>query len=403
VPQRILIVGIHDSPHVARWLDMIDRTDATVVVFPAISGHSTLPVNMRYISLADLTPDLEAGLWVVLPYEISRPYDSVSDIFNLYRRWRHAFLRDQVIAAPERLRECISRFRPALVHSMEVQLAGYLCQETARRMGNAFPPWLVSNWGSDIALFRKLPEHSGPIRKVCERMDYYMAECARDRQVARDFGYRGPALPAIPASGGIDVAALAAYSTTKPSARRKILIKGYHNWSGRALLALSAVVLAREHLDEYEIEVPVLSSTLAHFIEQLRSDFGLNIQAAEYLPKHDDAMARLAQARAVIGLGISDGISTTLLESMAVGAFPIQSSTACADEWIEHGRGGFIISPHDTEEAARAIIAAVKNDDLVDAAAEANLETIRSRWDARTNAARVWEIYGGVSARAENC
>jgi hypothetical protein len=43
-----------------------------------------------------------------------------------------ASLAETVAAAPGRLRECIERFEPELVHSMEVQLAGYLYLETAQ-------------------------------------------------------------------------------------------------------------------------------------------------------------------------------------------------------------------------------------------------------------------------------
>jgi hypothetical protein len=283
---------------------------------------------------------------------------------------------------------------------MEVQLAGYLCLETARRMGAKFPPWVLSNWGSDIALFRKLDLHQARIRNVCRRIDYYLAECRRDQTVAKDYGYRGPILPVIPASGGADVAALAARARTPPSQRRKLLVKGYHNWSGRALLALSALALARQHLRDYRIEVSLFSGPVIGWTERLRNEFGLDIAVSAYLPDHSHAIDRLAEARAVLGVGISDGISTTLLEAMAVGTLPIQSSTACADEWLEHGRSGFVVSPYDTEEIAEAVVRAVTDDALVDQAAEINRQTVMARWNFTTNGMQVWGIYDRVSTRS---
>ena len=253
--RRILIVGMHTSVHVARWADMIDREDAAIIVFPVYTANFRLPPELRYISLSEVAKTLAPGLWVVEPSDIHRKRDALIDLFHGYRRWRHSFLAETVAAAPGRLRECIERFEPELVHSMEVQLAGYLCLETARRMGHDFPPWILSNWGSDIALFRKLDEHQARIREVCRRIDYYLAECRRDQDVAREYGYRGPILPVIPASGGTDVAALAARVRIQPSARRKLLVKGYHGWSGRGLIALSAVALTRRHLDGYRIDV----------------------------------------------------------------------------------------------------------------------------------------------------
>jgi hypothetical protein len=396
--RRILFVGMHTSVHVARWLRMVLRPDSVLLLFPVYVENAELPAGLRYIALSEVSRDLEPGIWVVRSSDIDSPGDAYVDRVNGYRRWPHSFLGDATMAAPGRLRQCIKRFEPSLVHSMEVQLAGYLCLETARRMRRRFPPWILSNWGSDIVLFQKLGDHQERIRSVCERIDYYMAECARDQRIARDNGYRGPTLPVIPASGGVEVAALASHAQTPPSRRRTVLVKGYHGWSGRALLALSAVALAHRCLAGYRIEVPLASSVVQSWVEKLRAELGLDIQVAPYVADHEHAIDRLAQARAVVGVGISDGISTTLLESMAVGTFPIQSSTACADEWIECGRSGFVVSPWDTAAVADAIFRAVTDDDLVDEAAAINLRTVTSRWSAAVNGAKVWEIYDRITA-----
>ena len=380
---------------------MIDREDAAIVVFPVYivpEAQFTLPAGLRYISLSDVSPDLAPGLWIVRPADIHQKGDTFVDFLNGYRRWRHSFLSRVVLAAPERLRECVRRFEPELVHSMEVQLAGYLCLETARRAKKQFPPWILSNWGSDIALFRKLRAHQQRIREVCRRIDFYIAECTRDHHVAKEYGYRGPPLPVIPASGGADVAAFADRVRVRPSKRRKLLVKGYHGWSGRALLALSAVAMAHRHLAGYQIEVSLVSAPAREWVERIRRELDLDIWISPYLDDHDHAIERLAEARAVVGIGISDGISTTLLEAMAVGTLPIQSSTACADEWVEHGRSGFIVSPHDTRAIAEAIIRAVTDDALVDDAAMINLDTVKARWSSKANGAEVWKIYDLAAA-----
>ena len=397
--RRILIVAMQDSVHVARWLSMVSRGDTAVVVFPVYQADNVV-AGLNVIPLSEVSADLAPGAWVVRRFDIDSARLRFKDTVRGYRRWRHDFLASATIAAPDALQECILRFRPELVHSMEVQLAGYLCLETSRRMGRRFPPWILSNWGSDIALFRKFAEHQSRLRAVCSRIDYYLPECMRDQSVAREFGYRGPELPVIPASGGVDVDALASPARSRPSVRRKILVKGYHGWSGRAALALSAIALARYQLADYEIEVSLAAASLGEWTRRLSAEFGLQIRLSPYLPNHSDAINRLAEARVVMGMGISDGISTTLLEAMLVGTFPIQSSTACADEWIEHGRSGFIVSPHDTSEVAEALLRAVNEDRLVDEAAEINLRTVRSRWSAEVNGGTVWNLYDLASGRA---
>jgi 2-hydroxychromene-2-carboxylate isomerase len=398
--RRILIVGMHNSIHVQRWARMIARDDVAVLVFPVFMEDIPAPADFRHISLSELSSDLGPGLWMVRSTLIYTKRDTLSDLVRGYRVWRHSFLTGVPVATPGRLRECIERFRPELVHSMEVQVAGYLCLETARRMAAAFPPWILSNWGSDIALFRKLGEHQPRIQRVCQRIDYYLAECRRDQTVAQQYGYRGPLLPVIPASGGADVAALSARAQVPPSRRRVLLVKGYHNWSGRALIALSALALAHRHLSRYRIEVPLFSGPVIDWVERLRTRFGLEISTGRYFPDHSHALDRLAEARVVLGVGISDGISTTLLEAMAVGTLPIQSSTACADEWLEHGRSGFIVSPYDTEAMANSVIEAVTNDALVDEAAAINRQTVMARWNFEINGQHAWDIYDRARTRS---
>lgn len=43
-----------------------------------------------------------------------------------------------------------------------------------------------------------------------------------------------------------------------------------------------------------------------------------------------------ASAKICVGLSLSDGISTSLLESMSMGTIPVQTSTACCDEWFSN-------------------------------------------------------------------
>ncbi len=59
---------------------------------------------------------------------------------------------------------------------------------------------------------------------------------------------------------------------------------------------------------------------------------------------HHDILQKHGQARISIGLSIGDAISTSLLEAIVMGSFPIQSWTSCADEWIVDGKTGILAS-----------------------------------------------------------
>jgi glycosyltransferase involved in cell wall biosynthesis len=113
-------------------------------------------------------------------------------------------------------------------------------------------------------------------------------------------------------------------------------------------------------------------------------------------------MLRLhGQARIHIGLAISDGIAITSLEAMVMGAFPIQSCTACADEWIVDGETGFIVPPEDPKIVAAAIRRAVSDDVLVDRAAELNAKVAQERLDQSIIRPKVIAMYEKVFAEVQ--
>lgn len=372
---------------------MIARRDTSILLFPVYSFSYQLPEGFAYVRSQAVTQHLPPGVWVIDPVDVKSESDRLENLDRGYVPWSHSFVDPLLLATPQRLTAVITVFQPDFLHSMEVQMAGYLCEETSQRMGRRFPFWILSNWGSDFSLFRKLPGHESRLKRVCARIDRYMGDCERDQTVVRAFGYRGPLLPIVPASGGMDIDAISRLATIPPSARKILMIKGYHNWAGRGLLALSAVQLAKDHLRGYRIQILAAGSDMKRWAAQTAALTGLSIEPLDYMHDHTAALKRLAEARAVIGISISDGIATTVLEAMALGVFPIQSSTACVDEWVVHGRSGLIVSPHDTREMADALVQAITNDQLVDSAAEENLRTIRERWQLATNARRIWEIY----------
>ena len=80
--------------------------------------------------------------------------------------------------------------------------------------------------------------------------------------------------------------------------------------------------------------------------------------------------------RRCIAVSVTDGISTSMLEAMAMGAFPIQSNTACADEWFTDGVGGFLVDPNDVDIIAARLSHALCDDNLVDTAARINRTTL---------------------------
>ena len=288
----------------------------------------------------------------------------------------------------------IRKIKPDLIHSLEFQSGGYLTLEAKRRYGPGFPPWIATNWGSDLYLFGRLDAHRDKVRGVLREADYYSCECVRDIGLAKDLGFTGTLLPVIPTTGGFDLEhKKALQSGTPPSQRRLILLKGYQGWAGRALVGLRALALCRDALQDYRIAVyGVLSDDVMIAAELLQQELGIPVDVIPHCG-HDEILKLFGRARIYLGLSISDAISTSLLESMAMGAFPIQSNTACTGEWITDGVSGLVVPPEDPQVVADAIKIALKNDALVDEAARINHQVVKERLDRRKIKEQVIRMY----------
>ena len=108
---------------------------------------------------------------------------------------------------------------------------------------------------------------------------------------------------------------------------------------------------------------------------------GIELEILPENTKHEDILRYHGLARISIGLSISDAISTSVLEAMAMGSFPIQSWTSTAGEWFEDGKSGLLVPPEDPEVVAEALKRALTDDELVDSAYEINWNTVKERLD----------------------
>lgn len=384
-PAIILVVAMAHSIHTFRWLNAAAGKDLRLVLMPIETRYNNAhytPVRVR--ADVEALPADRIGLWMPdglrpQPDMLPPPLES-ADRTHL-----------QPGAAVSR---AIRLLKPDLVHSMELQGAGYSCLSSARQLGMDFPRWMVSNWGSDLSLYSKLSAHRPVLAEIMKRAGAYHCECCRDSIFARQIGFIGRLLGPLPASGGIDHGALP--ERRPPSQRREIMIKGYHGWAGRGMHILSALHLVAPALRGFRIFVRHTRDPMGAMIDALREKDGLDIAVEPYLASYQASLERLAQARISVSLGISAGIDTTFLESMSLGTFPITTSASCAGDWIDVGRDGFIVGPHDVAELARVVTRAAEDDKLVDDAAQRNQVMAARHWDAATNGRLVRQFYRDV-------
>jgi glycosyltransferase involved in cell wall biosynthesis len=356
--KQILVIGMADSVHLARWLYQFIDQPIDFTLFPS-SPHRHIHPTLRSLIIStshQMTVTLKppSMRWMALPL-------SALDIpFN-------NFFRSQL------LRRLITQHKFDLIHVLELQHAGYLLLGT--KLAPKLPKVFITNWGSDIYWFQQFPKHKQKIIQLLKIASFYSAECHRDIDIVKQLGYTGRTMPVIPNSGGINLVDIPK-DLLPPSQRKKIMIKGYTGFVGKALVALKACELAADHLQGYEVVIYSASLKVRVRTLKLRHFHKIRVTILKKRTPHHEILKHFSESRVYIGISLSDGISTSLLEAMAGGCFPIQTATSCADEWVRFNSGS-IVDIKMSQDLPSALVTALKNNYLVDIESEINLKKIR--------------------------
>ena len=246
--KTILLVAMPNSIHTARWIRQSQSSQWRIHLFASISDEQ-------------LHPEMPERQFLYVR-------TSFSLIGNCLRRIRFAWLGkilDWIGMHFERrfpeyrtaqLARTIRSLKPDLIHSLEMQAAGYLVLAAKRLARGRFPPWLITNWGSDIYLFGRLSAHRARVQDVLQNAEFYQCECERDISLARSLGFSGGVLPVQPNAGGFELEMLKPIRSAIPtSQRRLILLKGYQSWAGRALSGLKSLERCADLLAGYTLVI----------------------------------------------------------------------------------------------------------------------------------------------------
>ncbi len=401
---KLLIVAMINSVHTERWISQISDQGWDLYLFPTdvfAAPHPSLkkikihmPKLIRYL-VKTYMGNKKKSLGTKYDFDLltlmRQDNNSFSGIKTLVKKLLHY---NQVTE----LAKVIKRIKPDIIHSMHIQDAGYITLEAKKKTNGKFPKWILNNWGSEIDLFSRISSEEPKIREALENCDYYKCECSKDIPLVKLLGFKGKFLPVIPNTGGIDFELVS--KLRKPgliSDKRLIMLKGYQNWAGRALVGLRALERCADLLNGYSIVI--YSGKTADVIiaaELFTKKTGIETEIIPFNVSHEKILNLHGQARISIGLSITDAISTSLLEAMVMGSFPIQSDTSCANEWFKDGKTGILVPPEDPEVIEAAIRKALTDDDLVNKAAELNYKELLMRLEITKVKKEIVEMYKGI-------
>lgn len=359
--QRVLVVGMPDSVHLANWLSQFESSGLIFRIVPSS------PLRRVHSKLQDLLTRPE--------FSLSRLGRVLALPLWLLDRALSDWSRGLLLAYEARL------FRPDLIHINEFQNAGYMYLR-ARTLSQTLrnTKVVLTPYGSDMYWFARYRWHRAKIIKLLKHAWGLSSECKRDENIAQKLGFEGTLLPRIPAFGQLQVDPIGQHRIPRENL---IVIKGYQNKWGRALNALWAVYSCRQSLRGFSVALYSCNWPTLIAAEVFSRASGIRATA---FGKGKLSQAELAEyfARALvyIGLSRSDGISASMIEAMANGAIPIQSSTSCCEEWIDDGIGGFLVDYFDKRTISQRLLRIVEDTDFQALARKSNFEKLSQSLDS---------------------
>jgi hypothetical protein len=255
--------------------------------------------------------------------------------------------------------------------------------------------WIYSAWGNDLYFFQNEQKYLEEIKSVLPRVDYMFADCFRDYLIAKKYGFKEEFLGVYPGGGGFD---FQLEKEILPASKRNIiLIKGYQDLFGECIPVLKAVQQIKNELKNYEV---IVFGAEKDTVEYVRKSDLINYVNFTLLKSIDrgELMKLMGKSLIYVGNSISDGMPNTLLESIIMGAFPIQSNPGGAtEELIKHKRNGFLIhDPYEVNEIKSLILKSINNRSFLAQAVEYNFKNIKPKLERKYVRKEVLEKYSQV-------
>ncbi len=358
--KKILFIAMLDSIHTARWISQFnDLSNFKIHIFPStVDGkpHLLIKNNKKII------------------------------IHTYYFDEKNYFLE-----------KIIKYLQPDIIHTLEMQHAAYKILPIKQKRLKNFPLWLYSCWGSDIKWFEQFSEHKKHIVQVLKECNALFCEDKETiKKIIDSYGFKKPILN-VHAAGGFRINCYKnKFKSIPPSKRKNIIFKGYSGWVYKVETIIEALKLCKKEILNKKLKIIVYlpSDILRHIIE-LRS-LGLEVELFKRTDDYDKVMELFSTAKISIAANLSDGVPTSMLENMFMGAFPIQSISNLSGgpaEYIINGRNGVLLDPTDVSGYAKAIKNAIQNNKLLDNAAKYNFELIKKNFDYKIIQAKVIKFY----------
>ena len=374
---KILLVGMADSPHFQKWLRILQTEfpEKKFLVFPSDRPRLT---KAKLNELKQFKKSIR--IFKLFPIEKLNfiSYYVLDIVFG--HKWRAYFLARFILM-----------HKPAINHFHEMQHGAYIYNLIVnyRKIPNNSRN-IISTWGSDLTLYSWVDKHKHQIQSCLSWANILTAEKEIEIQDAKRLGFKSEFRAPIYITCGENFSSKPQY--TKPSTRRLILVKGHQLNTGRALNALFAISQMDKELEGFEVIVYSAPESVQIQVDILRNQNKINIKTLDKV-SNSEMRSLFQKARVAISLAVSDGLPGVLVEAMQAGALPIQSENSAANKFIVHGKNGFIVNPWELNLIRESIRKAITDDTLVDLASELNFKVLQQKYNYDDGISKLRALY----------
>jgi glycosyltransferase involved in cell wall biosynthesis len=127
-------------------------------------------------------------------------------------------------------------------------------------------------------------------------------------------------------------------------------------------------------------------------LERLTRELGIT-SCVEFLGERNDVPHLLAQAGFFVSSSLTEGISLTLLEAMAVGLPVVATAVGGNPEIVEQGVTGHLVAPSDPEALASAIVRICRDEERWPALALAARNRVAEHFEVRRMVSEYERLY----------
>lgn len=301
-----------------------------------------------------------------------------------------------------RLRWLVERIQPDMVHALRIPFEGMLALSTPPEI-----PLAVSIWGNDLTMHAAgSSAMAGWTRRVLARADALMADTARDIRLAQAWGWDAvkPSL-VTPGNGGLDLGEIHAARSMpfaadgleeafRPDPARPLVInpRGFRTGSVRQDTFFQAAQLVLDRRPEVRFACAAMAGQREALQWVERLGLQKNVTLLPTLPQ-PDLWRLFARAAVTVSISQHDGTPNSLLEGMALGAFPVAGDIESLREWITPGVNGLLVEPDKPQAAAEAILLALDTPTLRERAAVCNARIVRQRAEVGVVRGKIQALY----------